>query len=107
MQSGDVKRGADLEVVLVQATPQFETEWKKAAAAYSKAGDDVKQQREETEAAQERAHQVYIGDILNASKEATYKAARAKSLEMARYVAEARDTQRQHALKLIQPESLT
>jgi hypothetical protein len=94
MRSGDIKRRADVEVVLVQASSQFETEWKKAAEAYSKAGEDVEQLREESEA----AYRAYRADILNDSKKARWEAAYTK--ELARLPVDA--AQREHALKLIQ-----
>jgi hypothetical protein len=102
MQSGDIKRGADLEVVLVEASSQFETEWKKTVAAYNAADEAVKDQNAEAKAINDEAFRVYLADIRNTSKEATYNAASAKLLEIARYLDQAHYAQRQHALELIQ-----
>jgi hypothetical protein len=102
MQSGDIKRGADVEVVLVGAGDQFEAEWKKGVTEYQKAEADANVPYVEAQAVQTLAHQEYLKDIMSNSKQAQWEASTARVLESARKVDEVRRVHRDHAVKLVQ-----
>lgn len=102
MRSGDVKRGADVEVVLVSASAQFEAEWKKVVEGYKNAGAAVSEQRDEASAAERRAYQAYLSDVLSPSKKTSWEEASTRVMQLAMHVDQAHNSQRQHALKLIE-----
>ena len=61
MKSGDVKRGADVEVGLVRE--QFMPEWTKARTTFKSSYQQARSAYEEASARADRAHEEYIRDI--------------------------------------------
>jgi hypothetical protein len=57
MRSGDVKRGADVEVALIPATPAFESDWASSLAKFQKDYADAQTTYKAWQAEEERARQ--------------------------------------------------
>src|SRR5206468_578593 len=102
MLSGDVKRAADVEVIVVGVTAEFEAEWAKAVqefkAAYAEADAVVSDARRQAEEANERVlRDIRSGFFRSSSSDETDR-----SIAAAARVDEVVKAHRAHALKLIQ-----
>src|SRR5260370_5251276 len=101
MQSGDVKRGADVPIVLVGT--KFMAEWTKARAAYKSAYHQAQVEYEEAKARSEQVFQAHLSDITaGLSSSGAYDEASQRRMDAARRVDSVRDEWLNHTMKLIQ-----
>jgi hypothetical protein len=102
MKSGDVKRGADVSVVLVGE--QFMAEWTKAAVAYKSAHLQARTAYEGSRARSDQAFQERLSDIRAGSRSSSAydEEASERAMEAARRVDSVSVEWLNHTMKLIQ-----
>jgi hypothetical protein len=109
-RGGDVKRFADHEIVLVKATPKFETAWQETIAGFKSAYEPVKAEYEEASRREGEAREASYRSLADsiASRSLVDSSYRRRHDEAQALTQAARDrsdevlgTWRSHALKLI------
>lgn len=102
MQSGDVKRGADVEVVLLADTVQFEAEWKKLLAAFEKAKTEADVVYEDAHRLEQQAFKVHLDDGLNEAASSAWAGAASRVDAAVENRGRVQQTSRDQALRLFQ-----
>jgi hypothetical protein len=92
MKSGDVKRAAGIQVVLVHATDQFQGDWKKLVGEFTAEYKKADAGYQDANKAMRESYSTYAGE---------------KSMEWAKYVDRVVDTYRARAKELIAKTQMT
>lgn len=102
MKSGDVKRGAAVEIVLIPATEQFESEWNKTVDQFKLDYASAKSAFQQADEARDRAFQRSLDSIRTGFGRSSYETEEEQATTAARHVDEVEERYRAMALKVIE-----